>query len=133
VHLNIHDFPFRDVHRNLLEVLFSTLLSNALDAIPDRGWIAATCGMGDDGSIEIQIRDNGAGIKPADLAHVFEPFFTTKGTGKGTGLGLAIARNIVLEHGGTIHLESPPGQGATAVINLPVHSSAAVSESVASP
>ena len=119
--------------RNLLEVLFSTLLSNALDAIPDRGWIAATCGMRDDGSIEIQIRDSGTGIKPADLPHVFEPFFTTKGTGKGTGLGLAIARNIVLEHGGTIHLESPPGEGATAVINLPVHSSAAVSEAVASP
>jgi signal transduction histidine kinase len=52
--------------------------------------------------------------------HVFEPFFTTKGPGKGTGLGLAIARNIVLEHGGSIRLESSPGNGAVARVELPV-------------
>ena len=105
--------------RNLLEVLFSTLLSNALDAILPEGKISVGCRRTTRGSVEIRIADNGCGISPADQLHIFEPFFTTKGPGKGTGLGLAIARNIVLEHGGSIRLESQPGEGATAFIELP--------------
>ncbi len=58
--------------------------------------------------LEVHIADDGCGIAPADLPHVFEPFFTTKGPGRGTGLGLAIARNIVIEHGGSIRLENAP-------------------------
>ena len=66
------------------------------------------------------VRDNGCGIRPADRERVFEPFFTTKEPGKGTGLGLAIARNVVLEHGGTIGIESEPGSGTTAYVDLPL-------------
>jgi two-component system cell cycle sensor histidine kinase/response regulator CckA len=51
---------------------------------------------------------------------VFEPFYTTKGPGKGTGLGLAIARNIVIEHGGSIRIESVPGRGTVAAVDLPL-------------
>ena len=64
--------------------------------------------------------DNGCGISAADRERVFEPFFTTKEPGKGTGLGLAIARNVVLEHGGTIEIESQPGAGTTAYVDLPL-------------
>jgi len=106
--------------RNLLEVLFSTLLSNALDAIAADGSIAITCRRPPPSSVEIAIADNGCGISPEHQPHVFEPFFTTKGPGKGTGLGLAIARSIVLEHGGAIRLESSPGNGAVAFVELPV-------------
>ncbi len=106
--------------RNLLEALFSILLSNSLDAIAAGGAIDIRCRRLSEGRIELQIADDGGGIAPSDLPHVFEPFFTTKGSGKGTGLGLAIARNILLEHGGSIRLESPPGGGTTAVIELPV-------------
>ena len=106
--------------RNLLEALFLILLSNALDAVSDGGGIAVRCNRTAEGSIEIQIADEGCGIAPSHLPHVFEPFYTTKGPGKGTGLGLAIARNIVIEHGGSIRLESSTGQGTVAVVELPL-------------
>jgi PAS domain S-box-containing protein len=106
--------------RNQLEALFAILLTNALDAISTEGTIAVRCGRPSDGWIEIQIADDGCGIPEADLAHVFEPFFSTKGPGKGTGLGLAIARNIVLEHGGLIRLESTPNEGTSVFVRVPL-------------
>lgn len=118
-------FVFAD--RNLLEALFSILLSNALDAVADQGLIAVRCRHAG-GRIEVRIADNGCGIRPADLPHIFEPFFTTKEIGKGTGLGLAIARNIVVEHGGSIRLENGPERGAVAMLDLPVYRPAAAGE-----
>lgn len=106
--------------RNLLEALFLILLSNALDAVSDGGGIAVRCNRTSENRIEIQIADEGCGIAPAHLPHVFEPFYTTKGPGKGTGLGLAIARNIVIEHGGSIRIESSPGRGTVAAVELPL-------------
>jgi PAS domain S-box-containing protein len=104
---------------NLLEAVFSILLGNALDAIAPEGIITVSCCRSSRGWVEVQITDNGCGIAQSDLAHVFEPFFTTKGPGRGTGLGLAIARNIVLEHGGSIRLTSTINQGTTAFLELP--------------
>ena len=113
--------------RNLLETVLLILFSNALDAIEPGGQIRARCRRIDEGRAEIAVSDNGAGISPADLNRVFEPFFTTKEPGKGTGLGLAIARNFAAEHGGSIRIESEPGHGTTAYIDLPlVHTVARV-------
>jgi PAS domain S-box-containing protein len=106
--------------RNLLETVLLILLSNALDAIPVGGQIRMTCRPTGAGSIEVAVRDNGPGISQANLARVFEPFFTTKEPGKGTGLGLSIAKNFVVEHGGSIRIESEAGHGATAYIDLPL-------------
>jgi Signal transduction histidine kinase len=114
--------------RNLLEALFLILLSNSLDAISNDGTIAVRCRRASPDRIEIEIADDGCGIAPADLAHIFEPFFTTKGPGRGTGLGLAIARNIVLEHRGSIRLENAPVQGTVALVELPVWRPAPASE-----
>jgi signal transduction histidine kinase len=110
--------------RNLLEAVLLILLSNALDAVSPGGAIRihARCATPD--RITVAIADNGCGIGAADLGRIFEPFFTTKGPGKGTGLGLAIARNLILEHGGSIWLESEPGAGATALVELPLAGSA---------
>jgi two-component system, sporulation sensor kinase E len=108
--------------RNLLEALFLILLSNALDAVPEGGAIDVRCVPAGVGRIEIRITDEGCGISPLQLPHVFEPFYTTKGPGKGTGLGLAIARNIVLEHGGSIRLENALEQGTIASVELPIWS-----------
>jgi PAS domain S-box-containing protein len=106
--------------RTLLEALFLSLLSNALDAVPDGGRIAVRCVRRDGDRIEVRVADDGCGISASQLPHVFEPFYTSKGPGKGTGLGLAIARNIVVEHGGSIRLESAPGRGTVASVELPV-------------
>ena len=106
--------------RNLLEALFSILLTNSLDAIAPEGAIGIRCGRPSENAIALEIRDDGCGIPADALTRVFEPFFTTKGSGKGTGLGLAIARNILVEHGGEIRLESAPGAGTTASITLPL-------------
>ena len=70
--------------------------------------------------VVVEVEDNGSGIDPAHLPHIFEPFFTTKPVGQGTGLGLSLTYGIVRDHGGTIDVESPPGQGACFTVFLPL-------------
>ena len=70
--------------------------------------------------IEIRIRDNGSGMPPHVVEKIFNPFFTTKPTGEGTGLGLAMSSDIVREHGGTIQVETEPGEFTEMIIELPL-------------
>jgi signal transduction histidine kinase len=71
-------------------------------------------------AVEIKVRDNGIGILPEHRGKLFQPFFTTKPTGEGTGLGLSISYDIVTqEHGGTIAVDSEPGQFTEFTITLP--------------
>jgi signal transduction histidine kinase len=69
--------------------------------------------------VRLTIADTGPGIPTEIRDKIFEPFFTTKPAGEGTGLGLSLCRGIIEEHGGTIDIDSAPGQGATFVIELP--------------
>jgi len=110
--------------RNELETLLLILLSNAADAVESGGNIGIHASSSA-GRVEIAVIDNGCGIPPDALARIFEPFYTTKPVGKGTGLGLPIARNIVTQHGGSIRLESEPGHGTRAVVELPATVAAA--------
>jgi PAS domain S-box-containing protein len=71
-------------------------------------------------SVEIRIRDTGAGIPERIRGKIFEPFFTTKEVGKGTGQGLAIARGVIAKHGGDIEFESEVGRGTTFIVRLPI-------------
>ena len=74
-----------------------------------------------DDTVEVRVTDSGTGIAPEIRDRIFDPFFTTKGAGKGTGQGLAICHSIVVQkHGGSIEVESPPGEGATFVVHLPL-------------
>lgn len=68
--------------------------------------------------LAIDFTDNGVGIAPEHLAQLFTPFFTTKT--KGTGLGLVVSQKIIAQHGGTIRVESDPGQGTIFHVYLPV-------------
>ncbi len=70
---------------------------------------------------EIEITDTGPGMTAEVREHLFDPFFTTKEVGKGTGQGLTIAHNVIVDkHGGSLDVQSAPGEGATFVIRLPL-------------
>lgn len=71
----------------------------------------------EDNNVCLRISDNGSGIEPQNLVKLFEPFFTNKT--KGTGLGLTATQNIIIQHKGTIAVESAPGQGTTFLISFP--------------
>jgi PAS domain S-box-containing protein len=68
----------------------------------------------------LSIADNGRGVPPEIQGRIFDPFFTTKEQGEGTGLGLSICHGIIEAHGGTITVESQPGDGATFTVRLPL-------------
>jgi PAS domain S-box-containing protein len=102
-----------------LQQVFTNLILNARDAIPDGGRITVATGIGEDGSIVAEISDTGIGIAPENVAKIYDPFYTTKGVGQGTGLGLAVSYGIVQEHAGRISVESTPGRGTSFRITLP--------------
>ena len=96
------------------------LLSNAAQALRDaeRGKrVRLTCEPGPGGGALLSVEDDGPGIGAADVGRVFTPFFTTKA--RGTGLGLAVVQRIVDAHGGSVSLQSAPGEGARFVVRLP--------------
>ena len=80
--------------------------------------VASTRSLGD--RVEIKIRDNGAGIPPEVKEKMFNPFFTTKPAGEGTGLGLSICHDIIVkQHGGSIEVDTQPGEFTEIRVTLP--------------
>ena len=102
-----------------LQQVFTNLLLNARDAIPDGGSIRLRTLSDERDALTIEVVDTGIGIAPENVARIYDPFFTTKGVGRGTGLGLAVSYGIVQEHSGHITVESAPGRGTTFRITLP--------------
>ncbi len=78
--------------------------------------------------VRLTIRDTGHGMDSGVKEQIFDPFFTTKEQGEGIGMGLAVVHGIIAGHGGTITVDSAPGQGATFTIHLPRCDSIASSE-----
>ena len=107
------------------------LCLNSIDAIAGDGVIAialhaatfdpgpAPNGLPSGSYVARSVRDTGAGMTAATRARMFEPFFTTKPLGSGTGLGLAMVYGAVQSHGGTIVVDSAPGQGTQITIYIP--------------
>ncbi|GIK39358.1 MAG: hypothetical protein BroJett011_31910 [Chloroflexota bacterium] len=119
-----NNLPRLSVDRQRLEQLFTNLIINATQAMPNGGQLslqtrAAPSQNGKPADeVIVTIADTGPGIPVETQQHIFEPFFTTKT--RGTGLGLTIARRIVEEHGGTISIESEAEHGTRFIIRLPV-------------
>ncbi len=108
---------------HLVQVFFNLVLNaeHAVLARPGRGDIWLECGVKGDRAWAA-VLDNGVGIPANMLERIFEPFVTTRLAGQGSGLGLSISRNIILQHKGTMTVESSEGQGAAFRISLPLAS-----------
>lgn len=104
-----------------LRQVFLNLFINAVQAMGDGGLLKVAAELDEKRTaIKVKISDTGVGIPQENIPHLFEPFFTTKPPGEGTGLGLSVIYTMVHKHGGSIDVESNPGQGTTFTVTLPV-------------
>ena len=102
-----------------LQQVLANLCLNALDAMPGGGKLAVGAKGNSSNQMTISVTDTGFGMDADTLSKIFQPFFTARKR-KGMGLGLPICERIVRSHGGTIEVESEPGQGTTFRIHLPI-------------
>ena len=98
------------------------LLRNGIEAVTQENGrtrdVSVETSQGDNGTVDVKIRDTGVGVPERDLGKIFEPFFTTKP--KGMGMGLAISRSIVERHGGSLRAYPNKPRGTTFQFHLPV-------------
>lgn len=113
------DLPVLTADRGQLTQALLNLAINAIQAIQRSGRVDISAYAPDArGGVCIEIRDTGPGVDLGRRAAIFEPFFTTKP--EGSGLGLWIVQQIIMAHGGTITVSSPPGGGAVFALHLPL-------------
>ncbi len=105
------------IDKDRMERVILNLAFNARDAMQHKGKLYIRVSQ-NSGQTEIQVQDTGPGIPPEIANKIFDPFCTTGKKG-GAGLGLAISKKIVEDHGGTISIESKPGEGALFTIRIP--------------
>jgi signal transduction histidine kinase len=98
--------------------IFENVLMNAVEAMEGKGELRVAI-VRAAARVEIEVRDRGPGIPPADLARVFDPFFSTKGMGRGLGLGLAIVRDLAGDMAWDVDIRSKAGEGTVFKINAP--------------
>jgi signal transduction histidine kinase len=103
-----------------LRQVFTNLITNAIDAIGQKGRLTLTIERAPDHQVVVRIRDTGSGIPEENLKLIFEPFFSTKGE-QGTGIGLWVLKGIVDKLGGRVEVQtSTVGEtGTTFSIFLP--------------
>ncbi|MBU0702384.1 MAG: MEDS domain-containing protein, partial [Chloroflexi bacterium] len=106
-------------NKSLLQQVFSNMILNACNAMPDGGSLTITTRVNPANQVEIGFTDTGHGVPKESLSAIFDPFFTTMPVGKGTGLGLSISYSIIKQHQGTIDVESKVGMGSTFTVRLP--------------
>jgi two-component system sensor histidine kinase BaeS len=113
----VEEVPAVDADPARLGSVLANLLSNAIRHTPAGGTVTVSAREAGD-MVEIEVTDTGTGIPPDLLPNVFGRFVRGPGS-EGSGLGLAIARDLVVAHGGSIIVESPPGRGTTFRFTLP--------------
>lgn len=102
--------------RTELEQVFTNLLMNAIEELPQRGALAIDISS-PEGLIEVRIRDNGGGIAAEHLDAIFKPFFSTKS--RGTGIGLPVAQRIARLYHGDVCVEQTSQTGTTFLVSIP--------------
>jgi len=113
------DLPTVYGNPDLLQQVFTNLILNARNAMPDGGTLTVAARATEGGQVEVRFGDTGHGIPPENLSAIFDPFYTTMPVGKGVGLGLSISYSIIRQHQGTIEVESQAGQGTAFAVRLP--------------
>ena len=116
-----------DMDRDKLDKILSNLLSNALKFTRSRGdvWVSLTQEVvAEESWFQLVVRDTGVGIPAAKLPFVFDQFYQVDASNtreqEGFGIGLALTKELVELHGGTIHIDSPPGVGTIVTLRLPI-------------
>ncbi len=118
IHKEYADLPATTGSASEIREVFTNIINNALDAMPDGGSITIrTCR--EDDHICIKIADTGAGIPEMILNRIFDPFFTTKGV-QSTGLGMSVSYGIISRHHGSIAVDSTEGNGTAFTVKIPI-------------
>jgi signal transduction histidine kinase len=113
------DLPNAFIDKDQIQQTLINLILNAVEATAPGGNVVLTSRYNPSNKmIIIKVTDTGCGIPKENLDKIFDPFFTTRENG--TGLGLSITHSIIEQHGGSIDVDSVPGQGASFTIHLPV-------------
>ncbi|MFC1497852.1 ATP-binding protein [Verrucomicrobiota bacterium] len=122
IHITIkkefEEIPPIGTNSSQIREVFTNLLINSIDAMPEGGTITVRSSSSDKW-VTIEISDTGIGMTDETLKQCTEPFFTTKGL-HGTGIGLSMAFGIIRRHQGTMQIESELGKGTTVTIRLPL-------------
>jgi signal transduction histidine kinase len=107
--------------RTRLEQVAANLIDNAVKYTPAGGRVDVEV-LADDHRARLRVRDTGLGIRPDELPHIWNRLFRgdTSRTERGLGLGLSLVKAVVEAHGGTVEVESEPGQGSVFTVSLPV-------------
>jgi len=104
------NLPSIDADLSQLQQVFTNLIINAIQAMPEEGDLNIET-VFDDQAVYLIVADTGVGMAGETVKQMFLPFFTTKDIKQGTGLGLSVVHGIVQAHGGEIEVESHPGKG----------------------
>jgi signal transduction histidine kinase len=102
--------------RTELEQIFTNLLMNAVEELPQKGQLKIEI-VSPEGLIEVRVCDNGGGIAPEHQESIFKPFFSTKS--RGTGIGLPVAQRIARLYHGDVRIEQTSRAGTTFLVTIP--------------
>jgi len=116
------DLPVLQTDRELLGRVLSNLLDNALKYSPDAS-VCEVGARGDPSAVVFWVADHGIGIEPEDLSRIFERFYqvdsSSTRTFRGAGLGLSLVQELMQRLGGSISVESSPGEGSRFTVTMP--------------
>jgi PAS domain S-box-containing protein len=120
IDMKLTELPPGEGNVDQIRAVFSSLLSNAIDAARKSGGTVVVQLRREEAFARIEFHDDGQGIESSHLPQIFNPFFTTDPKSHRIGLGLTICQSIIQGHRGHIEVESEPGQGTTVKVLLPI-------------